>query len=123
MSTLNSAAPEDGGPVSTRAKATDLVGEIFKLMPATAGIMLALIWGLADRATPSQSVLDAIRVASIILVVSIILSLAGLQFTVAELQNGNENAASKTSVQVCFVLAWITFIVGSAAVVWSLFLI
>jgi len=123
MSTVNNAAPEDGDSVNARAKATDLVGEIFKLMPATAGIMLALIWGLADRATPSQSVLVAIRVSSIILVVSIILSLAGVQFTVAELQAGNTDGASKPSVQICFFGAWITFILGTAAVVWSLFLI
>jgi hypothetical protein len=109
--------------VNTRAKATDLVGEIFKLMPATAGIMLALIWGLADRATPSHSVLTAIRIASIILVVSIFLSLLGLQFTVTELQNGKEDAASKWTVQVCFFGAWITFIAGSVAVIWGLFLI
>lgn len=108
-----------------QAKATSLVGELFKLIPATSGIMLALIWGLAERTTPSHSVLIAVRISSVLLVVSILLSLGGLQFMVSALQSGNhdDDAASVGTVQLCFFTAWIAFIAGSAAVLWSIFLI
>jgi hypothetical protein len=123
MSAVNAEAPQGGGEMNTRAKSADLVGELFKLMPATSGIMLALIWGLADRTKPPHSVLIAIRIASIILAVTIFLSLLGLQFMVSELQDNNQDVSSAPAVQVCFITAWIAFIVGSAAVIWSLFLI
>jgi hypothetical protein len=104
--------------------ATDLVGELFKLLPATAGIMLALIWGLADKNTPKSDVLDAIRLASIALVVTILLSLLGLQFMVSALQgDANAKAGDKPTVMVCFFIAWISFILGSGAVIWSLYLL
>lgn len=103
-------------------KATDLVGGIFKLLPATSGIMLALIWGLVDFKTPFENILTVITVASMILGGSILLSLLGLQFMVSALRRGNADASSKTLVQVCFFGAWITFIAGSVAVIWSLFL-
>jgi hypothetical protein len=123
MSTPNVETPQDGGGMNTRAKSVDLVGELFKLMPATSGIMLALIWGLANRTKPPHSVLIPIRIASIILAVSIFLSLLGLQFMVSELQNDNPDVSRASTVQVCFIGAWVAFIVGSAAVIWSLFLI
>jgi hypothetical protein len=123
MSSPTEPVPQGGGSMDAHAKATDLVGELFKLMPATSGIMLALIWGLASGANPAHNVLIAIRVASILLVVSIFLSLLGLQFIVSSLQRNNENAASGCLVSVCFILAEVTFVAGSIAVIWSLFLI
>jgi hypothetical protein len=109
--------------MDAKAKATDLVGELFKLIPGTSGIMLALIWGLADHKAPPNCVLTVIRIASIILVVCIFLSLLGLQFMVSQLQRGNTDASSHGTVALCFVAAWVVFIAGSAAVIWSLFLI
>jgi hypothetical protein len=103
--------------------ATQLVGELFKLLPTTSGIMLALIWGLADRKAPPHDVLTATRVTSILLVATILLSLLGLQFLVSELQRDNANASGKGTVQLCFFLALVGFIAGSAGVIWSLFLI
>lgn len=121
--TSNCEEPQSRGEMNGRAKATDFVGELLKLLPPTAGIMLALIWGLADRKNPPHDVLTAIRISSILLVVSILSSLAGLQFMVSELQRDNQDAASAGTVQLCFFLAWISFVLGSAAVIWSLFLI
>jgi hypothetical protein len=109
--------------MDAKAKATDLVGELFKLIPSTSGIMLALIWGLADHQTPPHCVLTVIRIASIILAVCILLSLLGLQFMVSQLQRGNNDASSHGTVAFCFVAAWLAFIAGSVAVIWSLFLI
>lgn len=103
--------------------ATQLVGELLKLLPTTSGIMLALIWGLADQEHPAHDVLTATRVASILLVVTILLSLLGLQFLVSALQGGTTDASSKGTVQLCFGLAWLSFFAGSAAVIWSLFLL
>jgi hypothetical protein len=84
--------------------------------------MLALIWGLAgDAAPPSHCVLVLIRAASIILTVSILASLLGLQFMVSGMQE-NKEAVSKTgTVQFCFFASWITFVLGCVAVIWSLF--
>ena len=106
-----------------REEASKLVGELFKLLPSTSGIMLALIWGLADRMKPAHDVLVAVRVASIFLVVTILLSLLGIQFMISTLQSGEVDTYQKPTVQACFVLAWLVFIGGSASVIWSLFLI
>lgn len=106
-----------------RQAATQLVGELLKLLPTTSGIMLALIWGLANREKPPHDVLTATRVASILLVATILLSLLGLQFLVSELEKDNTHASSRGAVQVCFFVAWVSFIAGSIAVIWSLFLL
>jgi hypothetical protein len=110
-------------PEEVKEAGTQLVGELFKLLPATSGIMLALIWGLADRTTPVHDVLVAMRIGSIVLVLSIIASLLGLQFMVSAMQAGTLNAGEKGSVQFCFVAAWAGFVAGCVAVIWSLFLL
>lgn len=75
-------------------RADDLVGELFKLLPAVSGVMLALIWGLAGQSTPPpHCVLVLIRVASIVLTVTILASLLGLQFMVSSMQDGGESVA------------------------------
>jgi hypothetical protein len=74
-------------PPASEGKALDLLNELFKLIPATAGVMLALIWGLAGDKTP-HDVLVLIRDASIILVVAIFFAFLGLQFVVSGLQRG-----------------------------------
>ena len=108
--------------MNAEEKATDLVGELLKLIPATSGVMLALIWGLAAPKA-SHDVLRAIRIASIVLVVSILMSLLGLQFIVARLEGQFGWVSKQGAVQGCFLLAWLTFVGGCACVLWSLFLI
>lgn len=109
--------------MEAKAKAADLVGELFKLMPAASGIMLALIWGLANGNTPPDCVMTTIRIASVILFVSIFLSLLGLQFMVTQLQRQNDDVSKHGSVQFCFLFAWLSFIAGSVVVIVSLYLI
>ena len=106
-----------------KAKATDIVGELFKLMPATSGIMLALIGGLATRGTLSCDVLTAIRTASILLLLCIILSLIGFQFMITRLQGGDTEVSKHGAVQLVFILAEVAFVLGSVTVIVSLFLI
>jgi hypothetical protein len=103
-------------------KAIDLMGELFKLMPATAGIMLALIWGLADRTKTAHDVLMAIRIASILLAVSIFAALLGLQAMVGWLHRGSQGAIFNRS-QIIFIVGWCGFFGGTVAVIWSLWLI
>jgi hypothetical protein len=107
--------------MSNDEKAVTAVGELLKLIPAVAGVMLGLVWGLAGDAMPD--VLKAIRFASVVLVVSIFFSLLGLQFIVSALQKGSSNIAGKATVQLSFFLAWFLFLVGCVLVVRSLFLI
>lgn len=108
--------------VSQENRADDLVGELFKLLPAVSGVMLALIWGLAgDAGTPPNCVLILIRVASIALTLSILASLLGLQFMVSGMQADKEAVSKTGTVQFCFFASWITFVLGCVAVIWSLF--
>lgn len=85
--------------------------------------MLALIWGLANGKTAPDCVMTTIRIASIILFVSIFLSLLGMQFMVTQLQKENANVSKHGSVQFCFLFAWLAFLAGSVAVIVSLYLI
>jgi hypothetical protein len=103
-------------------KALDLVNELFKLIPATAGVMLALIWGLAGDETP-HDVLAAIRIASIVLVVSICSAFLGLQFVVSGLQAKDSGIARAGKVQLCFFVAWLLFLGGCGLVIRSLYLL
>ncbi len=48
-------ATEERMNETSQDKATVLVDELFKLLPATSGIVLALIWGAADKNTPSHN--------------------------------------------------------------------
>jgi hypothetical protein len=82
-------------------KALKSVEELFKIIVATAGIVLTLLWGLTQRSIP-QDVLSIIRIASIVLVISIGGSLLGYQFIVTQLQNDNNQASRHPSVAICF---------------------
>lgn len=108
---------------TNKDKAAGLVGELFKLLPTAAGIMLALIWGLADRTTPAKDVLHLVRAGSIVLAVSILTSLLGLQFMVSRYQSDKSDLAGDSCIQGCFVCSWLMFVVGTALVIWSLFLL
>ncbi|WP_167098013.1 hypothetical protein [Mycobacterium sp. DL592] len=109
--------------MSSDAKATDFVGELFKLMPSTSGVMLALVGGLATRGTPSSDVLCTIRIAAILLLACIFLSFLGYQFMISKLQGNDADVSKSGSVQLVFFLAELAFFAGSATVIVSLFLI
>jgi hypothetical protein len=104
--------------------------EMLKLIPPTAGIMLALIWGLANRSTPpTESVLTAIRVASILLTISIFGSFLGIIHFIAMLSINRDPASFKTVRYFYFLagiwstFAWLPFLAGTAFVILGIFLI
>jgi hypothetical protein len=128
-----------GSPIGSRAEDLDVTGvdteeprmnheeralkvvvELLKILPAVAGVMLGLVWGLAGDSTQSD-VLDKIRIASIILAVSVFFALLGLQFVVSALQAGHSSISSRGSVQFCFFVAWVAFLAGCVFVVISLY--
>lgn len=96
--------------------ATKSVEEIFKVLIATSGIMLALLWGLTQRTVPPL-VVTIIRIASIVLVISIVGSLLGLQFIVTELEKNTAKISKVGAVAVSFVTAWISFLAGCVALI------
>ena len=110
--------------MEAKDRADALVGELFKLLPAVSGVMLALMWGLAGKTQLASSVLTHIRIASALLIVTIFISLLGLQFMVSALQGSksyDKGVGAKGSVAVCFFFAWVLFLIGCVFVVWSLF--
>jgi hypothetical protein len=103
------------------SKASDVFIEIFKLVPPTAGIMIALIWGLANRATPpTHTVLLTIRTSSILLVASMLISFYGLAVSADALRN-NEEVWSRTGTKISLVLASAFFSGGAVSVIYGLF--
>jgi hypothetical protein len=104
--------------------------EMLKLIPPTAGVMLALIWGLANRSTlPTESVLTAIRVASILLAISILGSFLGVaNFVIMSSFNRDLTPlglarAIYILASTLWMLAWLSFLAGTAFVVLGVFLI
>jgi hypothetical protein len=107
-------------------QATSLIAEYFKLIPPTAGIMVGLIGALvAGSSTPTSAAKD-LRYATIPLVLTIVLSLVGLQFMISSFQTDGEHGkgpewpSQKKTVQVTFLLSWLSFVVGCVMVVYSL---
>ncbi len=107
--------------MTSAEKSDALIGEIFKLLPGVAGVMLALIWGLGGDSPPSHDVLVLIRIASVVLAVTIISALLGLQLMVSAFQDGADDAGRRGSVAFCFFVAWLSFIAGCGLVIWSVF--
>lgn len=105
----------------TEDKALNTVEELFKTIIATSGIMLALLWGLTQREDLTQSALSAVQNASIVFVVSIFFSFLGNQFIVTKLHKDASDTSKKGAVPFCFLLAWVTFIVGCVLLIVSLF--
>jgi hypothetical protein len=103
-------------------KALDVVSDLLKLIPSTAGVMLALIWGLASRDV-EKDVLHAIQIASIVLVSSIVVAIFGLQFVTSRLEKSCTWVSKEGAVQLCFFLAWASFVAGCGLVIWSLYLL
>ncbi len=110
--------PSDGETSSD--KALKNVEELFKTIIATSGIMLALLWGLTQRDI-GDSVLTIIRIASIVLVISIIGSLLGLQFIVTEHERDATNITKIRTVAFSFLIAWLSFIGGCILVIVAIF--
>lgn len=103
-------------------KALKTIEELCKTLITTAGIMLALLWGLTQKGQLSQEVIFVIRGSSIFLVISITCSLLGLQFIVSRLQDTSTGDGSKNGwVDLCFWAGWITFLCGSIGVIVSIF--
>jgi hypothetical protein len=110
--------------METKDRADALVGEMFKLLPAVSGVMLALMWGLAGKTRLDSDVMTHIHIASLLLIVTIFVSLLGLQFMVSALQGNktyDSGVGTKGSVAGCFFFAWVFFFIGCVFVVWSLF--
>lgn len=101
-------------------KALKYVEELFKTIIATSGIMLALLWGLTQRSSITVLILGTVRWASLVFVVSIILSLLGYQFIVSRTQQGIEITKSGP-VPFLFLLSWLTFIAGCILLVIAIF--
>ena len=105
--------PQDNEPVKN-------VQELFKTMITTAGIMLPLLWGLTQRTT-STTIVTTIRIASIIFLVSIVVSLLGCQFIVTKLENNATNITKQKTVAFSFLVAWASFILGGVLVIVAIF--
>jgi hypothetical protein len=121
------ADPPDATFTDPKEFATSQVSELFKLLPPTAGIMIALIWGLAaSKDSLPGRVLDAMQVGAALLLACIVLALLGMQFMVTAIHRNIKNMERKDvshdgAVATCFFLSWIAFGLGSIGVVWSLF--
>lgn len=100
--------------------ATKSVEEILKTLIATSGIMLALLWGLTQKTLPHE-ILVLIRHASIVLIISIISCLLGMQFIVSAFQSNVEKPAKLKRVAVSFFIGWVSFIGGCIAVIYAIY--
>ncbi len=96
------------------------VEDLLKTIIATAGIMLALLWGLATH-SGAASVIAIIRFASIVLVLSIASALLGLQFIVSQLEKNANRITKQGKVALMFVFAWVSFISGCVLVIVAIF--
>jgi hypothetical protein len=101
-------------------KARENVAELLKTITATTGVMLALLWGLTQR-TITPDVLWLIRVASFVLVVSMVASLLGLQFIVSALDRGEAQVSQVRTVAGSFLVAWLAFLFGCGFLIAAIF--
>jgi hypothetical protein len=117
------------GNITDDDKALPKIEELFKIIVATAGIVLTLLWGLTQRSIPTD-VLSLIRLASIVLVVSIFTSLIGFQFIVSGVQKNADDARSnkklvtvsrKSTVAITFTLSWLSFFGGCLLLILAIF--
>lgn len=105
---------------ASQDKAVTVVQELFKILIATSGIILALLWGLAKN-NLSGDVYCLIRCASIVLIMTIISSLLGFQFIVTELQKNEAAITKKARVAYSFLVAWLSFLAGCILLLVSIF--
>ena len=103
-------------------EATRSVEDTCNTIVATAGIILVLLWTVAQRGNVPR-VLMTIRVASILLVISILAGLAARQFIISERQRKSTNIAAQFTVQMSFLCAWFTFVLGNVALLVAIFFV
>lgn len=101
-------------------KALENVRELFKTLIGTSGIILALLLGLTQQDT-AATVLTLICIASGILLISILGSLIGLQFIVAELERHTQRVTKERTVAFSFLAAWLSFIIGCILLIVAIF--
>lgn len=87
------------------------VEELFKTIIATSGIMLTLLWGLTQR-NINICIHPIVFYSSFPFIVSIIVSFLGNQFIVSKLQDKSRDITGSGSVPICFLIAWLSFVLG-----------
>lgn len=104
----------------TNNSSLNQVEELFKIVTATAAIMIVLLWGLLQKDI-GGCVIWIIRVASILFVLSILMSLLGYQFIVTKIQNEKKDITIRGPVPLCFLVSWISFVLGCFGVACAIF--
>lgn len=101
-------------------KALDMIGELFKTIIATAGIVLTLLWGLLEpNIDPTR--LFWTKVCSVVLLIAITCALLGLQFMVSALQNKVARVSRDGLVAACFFSSWISFLGGCVLLIVAIY--
>jgi hypothetical protein len=98
-------------------EATSTLEELCKTIIGTAGIVLTLLWTLGDHNKPPPT---AAVTATYALVASILFSLLALQFVITKRMNDEAQIARSKLVGGIFFLAWISFLVGSVALLFAI---
>jgi hypothetical protein len=108
-------------------KARTSVEGLCKTVITTSGITLALLWALTGQDIDS-STLSVIKIASIVLVISMASALLALQFITSALEakaQGTDRTTDlvtkKGTVAFAFFVAWFGFILGCALVIVAIF--
>jgi hypothetical protein len=102
-------------------KAVENVRELFRTIIATSGIMLALLWGLTQRFGVTEKLVVP-RIASGLLVLSILASLLGWQFIVTKFEADVSAITKENSVAYSFLIASASFFLGVLLILgWALF--
>ena|SRR6266478_4861451 len=104
-------------------KAVENVRELFRTIIATAGIMLALLWGLAQRFGDTSG-LTVPRIASGFLVIAIFVALVGWQFIVTKFEENIPQITKERSVSYSYIIASISFSLGIILLlIWAIFIV
>lgn len=101
-------------------KASNVVIELFKIVIATSGIILALLWGLVNKEGLEYKLIF-IQIASVVLIIAIASSLLGLQFIVSAIQRNSPAPSRVGSVAICFFIGWFGFLIGCVALLAAIF--
>lgn len=101
-------------------KALDTIGELFKTIIATAGIVLTLLWGLLEPNIDPARLLWT-KVCSVILLIAIGCALLGLQFVVSALQGEVAKVSKDGRVAACFLSSWVSFLGGCVLLIVAIY--
>jgi hypothetical protein len=106
------------------------IEDLLKILIATSGVVLALLWALTQRSPLiTKHVFHIIRWASFILVLAMGAGFLSYQFSITRLQKNLEaakqckpwTAVSKhPTIAVPFLVAWISFLIGCAFLLWAM---